>query len=76
MYGGLRSVPALRQCPRTVTTADGRSVGAARRTKSLGSDSKWLVTCIVRVEFSSMLKESGLFADLTHVPEGELLDKT
>jgi hypothetical protein len=70
--GGLRSVPPLRQCPRTVRTADGRNVGAERRTKSLGGDSKWLVTALSGFEFSSVRKQSGLFADLTHVPEGEL----
>jgi len=40
--------------------------GMARRTKSLGIRSKWLVTCNITVELSSMLKELGLFADLTH----------
>jgi len=38
----------------------------ARRTKSLGIRSKWLVTCNITVELSSTLKELGLFADLTH----------
>jgi len=40
--------------------------GIARRTRSLGTCSKWLVTCSITVELSSMLKELGLFADLTH----------
>jgi len=38
----------------------------ARRTKSLGTRSKWLMTCRITVELSSTLKELGLFADLTH----------
>jgi len=40
--------------------------GIARRTKSLGTRSKWLVTCSITVELSFMLRELGLFADLTH----------
>ncbi len=66
-------MPTLVQCPRKVTTVRGRIVGIARRTKSLGRGSKWPVTCIVKVEFSSVLKEAGLFADLTHVRESALL---
>jgi len=40
--------------------------GIARKTKSLGTRSKWPVTCSITVELSSMLKESDLFAYLTY----------
>ncbi len=40
--------------------------GMARRTKSLGTCSKWLVSCNITVELSSMLKELGLLGNLTH----------
>ena len=38
--------------------------GISPRTNGLGTGPKWLVDCSVRVEFSFVLRESDLFADL------------
>jgi hypothetical protein len=46
----------------------------AGRTKGLGIRSNWRVNCSIRVELSYMIKESGLFADLTHGAGGDLFD--
>jgi hypothetical protein len=54
-------------------TASGQNVENASGTKSLTKDTNWQLTCIFRDEFSSVLKESSLFADLTQVPESELM---
>ena len=48
-------------------TASGQNVENASGTKSLTKDTNWQLTCIFRDEFSSVLKESSLFADLTQV---------
>lgn len=62
-------MPALRQCPRTVTTVGGLNAPFAPRTNGLGTVLKWLVACNIKVDFSSALRESDVFVDLVHLPE-------
>jgi hypothetical protein len=67
-------MPTLRQCPRTVTTVGRQNAPIAPRTNGLGTGLKWLVACSVRVEFSSVLRESDLFVDLDLLAEKALFD--
>ncbi len=67
-------LPAVWQCPQKVTTGREQILAISKRTKSLGYGQIWQVTCIFRVQLSFSLKELRLFADLTHVPESNLLE--
>jgi hypothetical protein len=44
------------------------------RTNGLGTGLKWLVACSIRIEFSSVLRESDLFVDLVLLAEKALFD--
>jgi hypothetical protein len=57
-----------------VRTARGQNAKIAPRTNGLRTGLKWLVACSVRIEFSSVLKESDLFVELIRRQDRDLLD--
>ncbi len=61
-------MPTLRQCPRSVRTGGGRKRWIAPRKNDLGRCSNWLIACTIKVEFSSVSRESDLSVDVAQLP--------